>query len=293
MATQPRSKHTINNQELDLLSILLDSPATPPKALLTPVHLRSVGAQSDQALRGFLRRTWVDGVLKHAERLLLITALITFAAWFVDGPVRDWMHARAQAAARPASTQIAKHVTALAKPTPAQKAALLPYVTREMEQDTSSSDFIAPRQVVPVEPVVVDKQPTRLLAPSIGIDTPIKEVFIVDGVWQVADYAAGFLHGTATPDENSNTVLAGHAGIRGSVFRDLGALVPGNDVYVDAGGWRYHYRVRSSSAVWPTQVEVIAPTKTPILTMLTCTNWDTQRLVVVADLADTQPSPGT
>ena len=291
MATQTRSRHTKNNQELDLLSVLLNSPAVPPDVRLAPAHLRSVDAQRDQALRGFLRRTWVDGVLKNVEWLLLITALIAFAAWFVDGPVRDWMHERTQAA-KPVSAPIATHVTAVAKPTSAQNAALLPYVTQDMEQDTSSSDFITPRQVAPIEPVVVVKQPTRLLIPSIGVDTPIKEVFIVDGVWEVADYAAGFLHGTATPDENSNTVLAGHAGIRGSVFRDLGALIPNNDVYVDAGGWRYHYRVRSSSAVWPTQIDVIAPTNTPILTMLTCTNWDTQRLVVVADLADTQPSPG-
>jgi sortase A len=124
----------------------------------------------------------------------------------------------------------------------------------------------------------------------------VKEVFIVDGVWEVAEYAAGYLHGTALPgnysSEGGNTVLAGHAGLRGAVFGSLGALSAGDDIYLDAGGWRYHYRVREVKSVWPTQVEVLDLTSTPVLTLLTCTNWDTQRLVVVADLVGSKPSPG-
>jgi sortase A len=51
--------------------------------------------------------------------------------------------------------------------------------------------------------------------------------------------------------------------------------------------------VRDSKNVWPTQVEVLDPTDTPVVTLITCTNWDTQRLVVVADLVDSKPSPGS
>ena len=97
--------------------------------------------------------------------------------------------------------------------------------------------------------------------------------------------AAGYLHDTALPG-SGNTVLAGHAGIRGAVFRDLGALVYNDDIYLDAAGWRYHYRVRDAKSVWPNQVEVLDATPRPVLTLMTCTNWDTQRLVVVAALID-------
>ena len=150
---------------------------------------------------------------------------------------------------------------------------------------------MAPRQGAVTEPLAVAPQPNHLSIPSIQLDTPVKEVFVVDGAWEVADYAAGYLHDTGLPG-SGNTVLAGHAGIRGAVFRDLGALVANDDIYLDAAGWRYHYRVRDAKSVWPNQVEVLDPTPKPVLTMMTCTNWDTQRLVVVADLIDSKPIPG-
>jgi sortase A len=152
-------------------------------------------------------------------------------------------------------------------------------------------DFIAPRGRPLAAPVAIPQQPTQLQIPAISLDTPVKEVFVVNDEWEVAEYAAGFLHATAFPGEG-NTVLAGHAGIRGAVFRDLGALNPGDDVFIDAGGWRYHYRVRETKSVWPEQVEVLDPSNTPVLTMLTCTNWDTQRLVVLADLIESKPLIG-
>ena len=86
--------------------------------------------------------------------------------------------------------------------------------------------------------------------------------------------------------------ISGHLGLRGGVFATLPALQPGADIYIDAGGWRYHYRVRESKNVWPEQVEILDQTPTAVLTLLTCTNWDTQRLVVVADLVESKPFTG-
>jgi sortase A len=86
-----------------------------------------------------------------------------------------------------------------------------------------------------------------------------------------------------------NTVMAGHAGIRGSVFRDLGQLQIGDAILVEAGGWQYGYRVRAVERVGPLQVEVMAPTPTAVLTLITCTAWDTQRLIVIADLVESRP----
>ncbi len=113
-----------------------------------------------------------------------------------------------------------------------------------------------------------------------------EEVFLVDGTWQVADYAAGYLHGTGVPG-SGNVVMAGHQGIRGAVFATLEALKPGNEVYVDTATQRFRYRVRETGNVWPSQVSVMFPTATPTLTLMTCTNWDMQRFVVIADLVDT------
>jgi len=130
-----------------------------------------------------------------------------------------------------------------------------------------------------------DLRPTRVYAPKAGIDAPVTEVFLQDGAWGVADYAAGYLHGTGVPGDG-NMVMAGHKGIYGAVFANLERVRPGDDIWVEAAGRRFHYRVRATGNVWPSDVEVMYPTPTPTLTLLTCTNWDMQRFVVVADLID-------
>lgn len=128
--------------------------------------------------------------------------------------------------------------------------------------------------------------PTRLIIPALGLDVPIKEVFIVGNQWQVAEYAAGYLNGSGLPGVPGNLALSGHAGLYGAVFASLGALNPGDDIYVDAAGVRYHYRLRTSSAAWPNQADLLDSTETPTMTLITCTNWDMQRLVATADFVD-------
>lgn len=282
-------------ETLDLLERLIQSPLPARDEPLAPVALRSAEAQRDVALRGFLRRTWVDGLLQHAERLLLFAAVAVFLFWFIEGPLRDWLYvANAEeqpaAASRPAATAVVP--TAATAAEPASQLVPLPFTTPDMAQPGAApDDFIVPRSAPARPEAPVAPQPTRLEIPAIELDTSVKEVFVVDGAWEVAEYAAGFLSGTDLPGEG-NTALAGHAGLRGAVFRDLGSLNPGDDVYLEAGGWRYQYRVRESFSVWPTQTEVLAPSESPVLTLITCTNWDTQRLVVVADLVASKPSTG-
>jgi sortase A len=315
LITRPRRERASSppsheDDELDALLELLEAPSVPSTGRLRPVALRSAAEQRRYALHGYRLRTWFDSALHQAERLLFVAAVLVFGYWFVDGPARDWLHAQQQSrvtssaaaaaitplATRPASAPVLRDVrdahdrTALhAVPLPYVDSARAPAVPAEAPP---ADDFIAPRQrPLDVPVVVAPPQPTRLVIPTLGLDTPVKEVFITDGAWEVAEYAAGYLHGTGLPGDG-NTVLAGHAGLRGAVFRDIGALSQGNDIFLDAAGWRYHYRVRETKSIWPEQVEVLDPSEAPILTMLTCTNWDTQRLVVVADLVDSKPSPG-
>jgi sortase A len=126
--------------------------------------------------------------------------------------------------------------------------------------------------------------PTRLVIPAIGLDTPVKEVTIEDGVWQVAEYAAGYHRGTARPGTVGNTVISGHKGLYGGVFARLEELEPGDEVFLYAGPHLYRYIVEEKKSVWPYQVEVMAQTARPILTLITCTAYDMQRLIVIARL---------
>ena len=299
MPSRPRRSRSPNYQEArDLLQDLLEAPPAAAGVRLQPVALRSTVEQRRHALGRYRLRTWVDTVLHHAERLLLLATLAFFGYWLLDGPVRDWLHEQQQPLRRPTAVaaQPSGAPRMAARP---NQAVLLPSIRPGDERAADASaappapaeiehDFIAPSGRPQSAPVAVPQQPTSLQIPAISLDTPVKEVFVVNDEWEVAEYAAGFLHATAFPGEG-NTVLAGHAGLRGAVFRDLGALNRGDDVYIDAGGWRYHYRVRESKSVWPDQVEVLDPSDIPVLTMLTCTNWDTQRLVVLADLIESKP----
>ncbi len=299
MPIRKQSRSTARKQaELDLLQNLIDAPTAPAERRLAPIALRSASEQRRHALRGFLLRSWVDSMLGYAERMVIVAALLVFGYWLADGPIRDWLHeyqnpvpaAPIAVAAAPAARASGAGPAARPRSAPAP-AVLLPYTTDVTEPPPPENEFLAPRQGVISEPEAGAPEPTHLLIPAIALDTPVKEVFVVDGAWEVADYAAGYLHGTGLPGDTGNTVLAGHAGMRGAVFRDLGSLGAGADIFLDAAGLRYHYRVRESKNVWPNQIEVLDPTSTPTLTLMTCTNWDTQRLVVVADLIESKPSP--
>ncbi|WP_129633518.1 sortase [Candidatus Oscillochloris fontis] len=282
---------TISPESSDqaLLDTLLTGAVPSRRDQLGPARLLSTSEQQRIALRPFLFRTWLDHVLHLAERSLVITAIVVFGYWFVDGYGRDWLYMLQNASvaeSAPAPTPVLR-LPDTVPPAVAAELPALPFTTPDMA-NPPSADFMAPQPVLAL-PAAADPRPQRMIMASIGVDTPIKEVFIVDGAWQVADYAAGYHHGSALPGHTGNTVLSGHAGLRGGVFRDLGLLRPGDDVQIETGGWSYTYRVRTQRAVWPTQVEVMSPTPNPVLTLITCTNWDTQRLIVVADLISARP----
>ncbi len=281
----------------DLLCELLASELPGRDGQIRPARLRSATQQQRIALSGFRLRNWVDRSLAVLERVLVAAAVLAFSYWLLDGPVRDFLHtrsnpstSRAQAMAPPPTpplmvpTAAGQVVSAPLPFTRPEDAALNPAAPRAPREA-----FLAPQAVPPVAPLSEDPRPQRLTMPSIGADMSVYEVFVVDGEWEVAEYAAGYHNGSALPGTIGNTVFSGHAGLRGAVFKDIGRLRPGDEVIVETGSWRYVYRVRETLNVWPTQVEVMDPTMTPVLTLITCTNWDTQRLVVVADLADARP----
>ncbi len=90
----------------------------------------------------------------------------------------------------------------------------------------------------------------RVVAPAAHVDTGIIETYVVDNVWQVADYAAGHLYGTSYPGQPGNSVYAGHNNWHGEVFRDLYLLQPGDTftMYM-SDGTTHHYRVDQNIAL--------------------------------------------
>ncbi|MBI4266611.1 MAG: class D sortase [Acidobacteria bacterium] len=79
--------------------------------------------------------------------------------------------------------------------------------------------------------------------------------------------APGHLENTALPGESGNVVIAGH---RDSFFWPLRNVQLGDDIFLETADRRFHYRVTSVRVVSPRDVHVLAPTDTPMLTLITC-----------------------
>lgn len=133
--------------------------------------------------------------------------------------------------------------------------------------------------------------PLWVQVPNAGIDTPVIYMYHENGRWSEVDYAAGYLYGSGDPGEPGNVVIGGHAGLRGGVFMHLPRVKPGDDILVYTVSHRFVYRVSETKIVWPDQIEVFDAYATATLTLFSCANWDTQRLVVVADFISGEPHP--
>lgn len=147
---------------------------------------------------------------------------------------------------------------------------------------------------------------TRLMVPSIKLETPIVELGWhparsdagqIFSEWDVADNAAGWHKNSALPGHGGNVVLSGHNNIRGAVFRELDRLKKGDEAIVWYGNRKYTYIVervmivpekyaspeqRAENAAW------IGPFDDDRLTLVSCWPRDdnSHRIIVVAHPAD-------
>jgi len=161
---------------------------------------------------------------------------------------------------------------------------------------TPTSQLTETPPITEPTPEIVERNPpaTRLVIPALGIDAPVVEVPITNKTWDISGvtYEIAHLGGTANPGEKNNMVLAGHVTLKrvGGPFLHLENLEPGHVAIVYAGEQAYTYRVVSKGYVGPTDVSVAYPTSDPILTLITCTNWDAEnrryleRVAVIAEL---------
>jgi LPXTG-site transpeptidase (sortase) family protein len=141
-----------------------------------------------------------------------------------------------------------------------------------------------------------ERPATRLVIPALNVDAPAVVIPFRDGTWDVSQltYEVGHLQGTASPGDPSNVALAGHITLsQGGYgpFRYLAQLKIGDEAAVYVGDEAYRYIIDYVHIVAPDDVEVTLPTTTPILTLITCANWDSvrrrynDRIVAIGHLA--------
>jgi len=126
------------------------------------------------------------------------------------------------------------------------------------------------------------EQAVRIQIPSIDVDAPVVQG---DG-WEQLKKGVGQHPGTPNPGENGNLVLSAHNDVFGQIFRHLDQLENGDEVIVYSNLRAYVYTVNQTKIVEPTQVEVLANTLEPIVTLISCYPYmvDDQRIVITAIL---------
>ena len=134
----------------------------------------------------------------------------------------------------------------------------------------------------------------RIAAPAIKLDASVYEVYVKNGAWEVAEYAAGHHYNSPNPGEGGNIVISGHNNWKGEVFRYLEFLKPGDEIDLwTLEGKQYKYVVQEIMKLKEAGVsyqqrlrnaQVMNPTPYEQLTLITCWPYTTytHRLVVIA-----------
>lgn len=192
--------------------------------------------------------------------------------------------------ARPLEPPVAPTLT----PTSRSFAALLPADDKSVVPHPSISSALAVAPPVQASAgVATPEVPVRLKIASIGLDTKVVSTGVVGGVWQVADFAAGYMAGTGFPGQPGNMAIAGHDDIQGEVFRHLKSVSMGDSIALNTANHQYQYVVDAIRYVHPDDVSVIDPSQDARLTLITCwpdfstskASYNSLRLIVEAKLA--------
>jgi sortase A len=126
------------------------------------------------------------------------------------------------------------------------------------------------------------ERPTRIVIPTIGVDHPV----VRGDDWEALKRGVGHTPWSANPGEAGNCVLSAHNDIFGEIFRRLAEMELGDEVFVHTSTQVYRYVVKATRIIEKTQVEVMYPTKRPVLTLISCYPYlvDSKRVVVIAEL---------
>ncbi len=126
------------------------------------------------------------------------------------------------------------------------------------------------------------EQATQIQIPMISVDAPVVQG---DGWEQLKEGVAQHI-GSANPGQIGNMVLSAHNDVFGEIFRNLDQLKSGDQIIVYTPQHSYTYIVTNIQIVEPTDVEVMASTPDPTVTLISCYPYlvDNQRIVVNASL---------
>jgi sortase A len=126
------------------------------------------------------------------------------------------------------------------------------------------------------------EQAIRIQISAIRADAPVVE----GDDWESLKQGAGHHIGSANPGERGNCIISAHNDIFGEIFRNLSDLDLDDDILVYTASQVYRYVVTQKRIIEPTDVSVMYPTSSPVLTLISCYPYgiDTHRIVITAEL---------
>ncbi len=225
------------------------------------------------------RRRIMDRVLLGVEVLAVVGIIGVLMSGF--GLLQD-LNREVAAALNPATPT----------PTPLVMAVVLPsgHTPPDAQGNTRPNETEIPEHLRPMvqslenlpAPPASASQAIRIQIPSLKVDAPIVQG---DG-WEQLKKGVGQHIGSADPGADGNVVLSAHNDVYGEIFRYLDRLQPGDQIILYTQERQYTYVVDRTVIVKPTQVEVMAPTPDPTVTLISCYPYlvDKDRIVVFAKL---------
>lgn len=136
---------------------------------------------------------------------------------------------------------------------------------------------------------LIDGTPERISFPEFGIDKKV-----IPGVydpasktWTLSDYDAQYATMTPLPNNKTgNTFIYAHNNLQ--TFGKLLDAKQGTEAIITASnGHVFHYRLMQIADVEPTDTSFLAPHKSPILTVQTCSGlWSETRRMFVFELTE-------
>ena len=114
------------------------------------------------------------------------------------------------------------------------------------------------------EPVLAIGDPVgKIEIPRLGLSAVVAE----GASNAVLRHAVGHLPDTPLPGFGGNVAIAGH---RDRQFRPLRDIAPGDEILVTTPQRTLTYRVEWTRVIDPSDIDILAPTSDPSLTLITC-----------------------
>jgi sortase A len=126
------------------------------------------------------------------------------------------------------------------------------------------------------------EQAIQIQIPLINVDAPV----VQGDSWEQLKKGVAQHTGSANPGQVGNIVLSAHNDVFGEIFRYLDQLHNGDKIIIYTANHAFTYIITDVNIVSPTDVEVMAPTSNPTVTLISCYPYmiDNKRIVVQASL---------